>query len=54
MTILLTRTDPNLVNGATARPHPHIRLCLWYLEIVLPHPLTKEDTVVCMDEPSWS
>lgn len=31
----------------------HSRLCLWHIEIALPHPLSGQETVFSLDEPEW-
>ena len=43
----------DLLQTATVEEYPHCRLCLFALEISFPHPITKQETTVCMDEPQW-
>ena len=53
--VMLSVTDGHgdLLETANAFEYPHCRLCLFALEISFPHPITKQETTVCMDEPQW-
>ena len=43
----------DLLESATVEQHPHCRLCLFALELAFPHPITKQETTVCINEPQW-
>ena len=43
----------DLLESATVEQCPHCRLCLFALELTFPHPITKQETTVCISEPQW-
>ena len=43
----------DVLEAATVEKYPHSRLCLYALGISFPHPITRQETTVCMDEPEW-
>ena len=43
----------DLLESATVEQYPHCRLCLFALELTFPHPITKQETTVCISEPQW-
>ena len=51
--VMLSVADGDLLETAKVKDYPHCRLLLFALEISLPHPITKQETTVCMDEPQW-
>ena len=43
----------DLLESATVEQYPHCRLCLFALELTFPHPITKQETTVCISELQW-
>jgi len=41
------------LKSSTVKENPHSRLCLWALEIILPHPITNRLISASIDEPEW-
>lgn len=51
-------TDSGGVTGEASKSPPlpvdiHSRLCLWAIEITLPHPMTGRDSTFQMEDPDW-
>ena len=53
--VMLSAADGHgdLLDTASVTTYPHCRLCLYALELTFPHPITKQETNVRMDEPRW-
>jgi len=47
------RDKVDILLDTTIEENPHIRLCLWAIEITLPHPRTGINLTVTMEEPDW-
>ena len=43
----------DVIDRTTIEQNPHVRMCLWAMEITFPHPTSGSTINVRMDEPAW-